>query len=62
MSHNLHNALQTFKFGDKSGQYYSLPALEKARLGKISRLPVSLRVVLESALRNFDGKIGRAHV
>ncbi len=63
MSHNLHNALQTFKFGDKSGQYYSLPALEKAGLGKISRLPVSLRVVLESALRNFDGKkITEAHL
>ncbi|MDP2239395.1 MAG: aconitate hydratase [Burkholderiales bacterium] len=63
MSHNLFNSLQEFKFGSKSGKYYSLPALEKAGLGKISRLPISLRVVLESALRNFDGKkITEAHL
>ena len=64
MSHNLHNSLQEFQFGaGKSGRYYSLPALEKAGLGKVSRLPISLRVVLESALRNYDGKkITEAHL
>jgi len=64
MSHNLHNSLQQFQFGaGKSGRYYSLPALEKAGVGKVSRLPVSLRVVLESALRNYDGnKITEAHL
>jgi aconitate hydratase len=41
----------------KTGHCYSLPALEKAGLGKISRLPVSLRIVLESLLRNCDGKL-----
>ena len=56
MSHNLFNSLQEFKYAGKTGKYYSLPALEKAGLGKISRLPVSFRVVLESALRNCDGK------
>jgi aconitate hydratase len=56
MSHNLFNSLQEFKYAGKTGKYYSLPALEKAGLGKISRLPVSLRIVLETALRNFDGK------
>jgi len=56
MSHNLFNSLQEFQYGGKTGKYHSLPALEKAGLGKISRLPVSLRVVLESALRNCDGK------
>src|SRR6202045_117259 len=40
----------------KTGQFYSLPALEKAGVGKISRLPVSIRIVLESILRNCDGK------
>lgn len=40
----------------KEGVYYSLPALEEAGIGKISRLPVSIRVVLESVLRNCDGK------
>jgi aconitate hydratase len=56
MSHNLFDSLQEFKYDGKTGKYYSLPALEKAGLGKISRLPVSIRVVLESALRNCDGK------
>ncbi len=38
-------------------KYYSLPALEtEAGLGGISRLPVSIRIVLESVLRNCDGK------
>jgi aconitate hydratase len=56
MSHNLFNSLQEFKYAGGTGRYYSLPALEKAGLGKVSRLPVSMRVVLESALRNYDGK------
>ena len=64
MSHSLFDSLQEFKFGaGKTGSYYSLPALEKAGFGKVSRLPVSLRVVLESALRNYDGKkITDAHL
>ena len=56
MGHNLFNALQEFNYSGKTGKYYSLPALEKAGLGRISRLPVSLRIVLETALRNYDGK------
>lgn len=36
--------------------YYSLPALEEQGLGAISRLPFSIRVVLESVLRNCDGR------
>jgi aconitate hydratase len=36
-------------------QFYSLPELEKAGFGRISRLPVSLRVVLESLVRNCNG-------
>ena len=63
MSHNLFNSLQQFQYGGKTGQFYSVPALEKAGLGKVSRLPRSLRVVLESALRNYDGKkITEAHL
>ncbi len=47
----------------RSGKFYSLPALEKAGLGGISRLPVSLRIVLESLLRNCDGKrVTEAHI
>ncbi len=56
MSHNLFNTLQTFELGaGKTGHFYSLPALEQAGLGPISRLPVSIRLVLESVLRNCDG-------
>jgi aconitate hydratase A / 2-methylisocitrate dehydratase len=36
--------------------FYSLPALEEQGIGKISRLPVSIRIVLESVLRNCDGQ------
>src|ERR1700736_6326568 len=51
------DALRTFAAGkDKTGFYHSLPALEEKGLGKISRLPVSIRIVLESVLRNCDGK------
>ncbi len=52
MPRNTFNALDTFE----NGQFYSLPKLESAGLGTISRLPVSIRIVLESVLRNVDGK------
>jgi aconitate hydratase len=57
MTHNLFNSLQEFRLSAGGrGKFYSLAALEKAGLGKISRLPVSIRIVLESVLRNCDGK------
>ncbi len=64
MAHNLHQSLQPFRTASgKSGRYYSLPALERAGIGRISRLPVSIRIVLESVLRNCDGKkITEEHV
>jgi aconitate hydratase len=50
-------ALRKFDAGNgREGFFYSLPALEEQGLGKISRLPVSIRIVLESVLRNCDGK------
>jgi len=49
---NPFNTLQTFDGGKK---FYSLPALEKAGFN-VSRLPVSIRLVLEAVLRNCDGK------
>ena len=56
MPHNLWNTLQSFAPNpEKSGQFYSLPQLEKEDIGPVSKLPVSIRVVLESVLRNFDG-------
>ncbi len=61
---SLFNTRQTFKLASgKSGTLYSLPALETAGVGRISRLPVSIRIVLEAVLRNYDGKkISEAHV
>src|SRR5713226_5779826 len=57
MPHNLFNSLQSFSPGPgKSGQFYSLPQLEKEGIGPVSKLPVSMRIVLESVLRNFDGE------
>src|SRR5450631_3548259 len=56
-SHNLFGTLHTFELGNgQPGKFYSLPALEKAGVGPISKLPVSIRLVLESVLRNCDGK------
>ena len=40
----------------REGQFHSLPALEEQGVGPIARLPVSIRIVLESVLRNCDGK------
>src|SRR6202171_4655823 len=40
----------------EKGTLYSLPALEKQGLASIPRLPATLRAVLESLLRNLDGK------
>src|ERR1700748_2412052 len=51
------NMVRSFDAGaGKKGIYFSLPALEEAGVGKVSRLPVSIRIVLESVLRNCDGK------
>ncbi|MBV9275951.1 MAG: aconitate hydratase AcnA [Verrucomicrobia bacterium] len=49
--------VRSFQYGQgKTAKFYSLPALEESGVGKISRLPVSIRIVLESVLRNCDGK------
>jgi aconitate hydratase len=56
MSRNTLNTLKEFTISGKKAKFYSLPALEKSLGAKISRLPVSIRVVLESVLRNVDGK------
>jgi aconitate hydratase len=56
-THNLFDTLKDFDTGNgQKGAFYSLPALEKAGVGAISKLPISIRLVLESVLRNYDGK------
>ncbi|ALJ73801.1 aconitate hydratase AcnA [Burkholderia pseudomallei] len=56
MAHNLHKTLKEFDSGSGKGKFYSLPKLGKELKTKIERLPVSIRIVLESVLRNYDGK------
>jgi len=56
MAHVFASTLKTFKTASgKTGKFYSLPALAK-QFPEVSRLPVSIRIVLESVLRNCDGK------
>ncbi|MGD9561021.1 MAG: aconitate hydratase [Pyrinomonadaceae bacterium] len=65
MTHDLFNTRQQFTDGTgKRAVFYSLPQLEKEGLGTVSRLPISIRIVLESVLRNFDGgqKVSEANV
>jgi aconitate hydratase len=63
MAHNLHKTLKEFDSGSGKGKFYSLPQLGKQLGVKINRLPVSIRIVLESVLRNYDGKkIAEEHI
>ena len=57
MSNDAFKTLINFDLGNgKQGTLFSLPALEKSGIGPISKLPISIRIVLESVLRNCDGK------
>jgi len=64
MSHNTFDTLKEFTIsGSRKGKLHSLPALQKSLGVNIDRLPVSIRIVLESVLRNCDGKkVTEAHV
>ena len=58
MPHPAHNLFNTHRSLESEGltcSYYSLPALAEAGIGSIATLPVSLRILLESLLRNYDG-------
>src|SRR6266702_4688692 len=50
------NCQKTLKVGGKTYVYYSLPAAEKNGLKGISKLPYSMKVLLENLLRNEDGR------
>ena len=55
-AHPFASTLQSFKTASgKEGRFYSLPELARTH-PRVSRLPVSLRIVLESVLRNCDGR------
>lgn len=51
------NARKSFELNGKRYHYYQLAALEKAGSGKVSNLPYSIKVLLESVLRQYDGRV-----
>jgi len=56
MAGNAFNTLDSFDLANGKGNFYSLRKLEAAGVAAVSKLPVSIRIVLESVLRNVDGK------
>ncbi|WP_404333010.1 aconitate hydratase AcnA [Mesobacillus maritimus] len=50
-------ARSTFESSGKRYHYYRLAALEEAGLGNVSKLPYSIKVLLESVLRQYDGRV-----
>ena len=53
---NSFGALDSLRAGDRSYAYFRLDALERAGIGKLSRLPFSLKILLENLLRFEDGR------
>ncbi|MBV6685118.1 aconitate hydratase AcnA [Bacillus sp. JRC01] len=51
------NARTSFELDGKRYHYYRLKALEEAGVTKINRLPYSVKVLLESVLRQYDGRV-----
>ncbi|MDU0810449.1 MAG: aconitate hydratase AcnA [Burkholderia sp.] len=63
MANYLYKTLKEFEIGSGKGKFYSLPQLGIELKIKIERLPVSIRIILESVLRNYDGKkITQEHI
>jgi aconitate hydratase len=56
VGHDLSKTRKTLTAGGQTVHYYSIPAAEAAGLGEFSKLPASLKVVLENMLRFEDAK------
>src|SRR5699024_5408763 len=54
---NSYGAKKEFELNGKTYHYYRLKALEEQGIGKVSRLPFSIRVLLESLIRQHDGHV-----
>src|SRR5690625_5977132 len=48
---------KTFELDGKKYNFFDLKAIEDADLGDVARLPFSIRVLLESVIRQYDGKV-----
>ncbi|WBL13195.1 aconitate hydratase AcnA [Sutcliffiella sp. NC1] len=56
-NHDVFNARASFDVNGKTYHYYNLKALEEANIGNVSQLPYSIKVLLESVLRQVDGRV-----
>ena len=54
---NLHNSRTSFDLNGKTYNYYRIKALEEAGVANVSKLPYSVKVLLESVLRQHDGYV-----
>jgi aconitate hydratase len=57
VKNDVFNARSSFEANGKRYHYYRLSALEEAGIGKVSKLPYSVKVLLESVLRQYDGRV-----
>ncbi|MBY0120526.1 aconitate hydratase AcnA [Bacillus sp. S/N-304-OC-R1] len=57
VKNDVFNARKSFEVDGKRYHYYQLDALEKAGVGNVTKLPYSIKVLLESVLRQYDGRV-----
>ncbi|RHW38240.1 aconitate hydratase AcnA [Lysinibacillus yapensis] len=57
MASNLHNSRSSFEVNGKTYNFYRLAAIEEAGVANVSRLPYSIKVLLESVLRQYDNYV-----
>ncbi|MEO2076126.1 MAG: aconitate hydratase AcnA [Bacillus sp. (in: firmicutes)] len=57
VKNDVFNARSSFEVNGKRYHYYRLAALEEAGIGNVSKLPYSVKVLLESVLRQYDGRV-----
>ncbi len=63
VKNDVFNARTSFEVNGKRYHYYRLSALEEAGIGNVTKLPYSVKVLLESVLRQYDGRvIAKEHV
>ncbi len=48
---------KSFELNGKTYNYFDLKAIEEAGLGNVERLPYSIRILLESVIRQYDGRV-----
>src|SRR5690625_7253737 len=48
---------KSFELNGKKYNYFGLKGIEEAGLGKVDRLPYSIRILLESVIRQYDGRV-----